>query len=334
MFKAKIKPRRIITVGGTLFCAWGIGYLMQTNAQEAPPEPADLSAPEVVMLPLDDMPKPELEISDITLTSALTIAAPEPVFLPDAPVILASLAEDAPIAALPQEETAPTFACSYSVKAAPGAAAMVSLTIDAPCAANDRFTVHHNGMMFTDVTDEKGQRTLDVPALSANAVYIVSFADGEGAVAAADVTSVEFYDRVILQWTGQSGLQLHALEYGATYDEDGHVWAGDANELSAAARGEGGFIVQYGKDLENARQAEVYSFPSGTTPRAGEVQLSLEAEVTAANCGRDIEAQTIQMSSQGDLKVQDIVLSMPDCSTVGDFLVLKNLLNDLKIARN
>ena len=62
--------------------------------------------------------------------------------------------------------------------------------------------------------------------------------------------------------------------------------------------------------------------------------MSVEAEITQANCGRDVEAQSIQKTADGELKTQDLVLAMPDCNTVGDFLVLKNLLNDLKIAGN
>ncbi len=335
MFKAKINPRRVITVGGTLFCAWGIGYLMQSKAEEAAPQAQDLSVPDVVSMPLEPLEQMPLKISGITLTSALPTVVPEPVFLPDAPIVLASMATDDPISELPSEEVSPTFSCTYSVTATPMAAAMVTLAVDAPCMSNDRFTVHHNGMMFTDVTDKKGQRVLSVPALATDAVYIVSFSNGEGAVAATQVTSLEYYDRVVVQWTGDSGLQIHALEYGASYEDPGHVWAGDARDMTDAARGEGGFVARFGaSDLAGARLAEVYSFPTGTTSRGGEVNLSLEAEVTAANCGRDIEAQTIQLSQGGQLAVQDVVLAVPDCSAVGDYLLLKNLLNDLKIARN
>ncbi|MEO3414630.1 hypothetical protein AAFO92_08255 [Roseovarius sp. CAU 1744] len=336
MFKTKISPRRVITVGGTLFCAWGIGYLMQSNAQETPAEQHDLEAPEVVMLPLSKAGSVPLQLSDIRLTSALPVApSSEPVFLPDTPVVLAALSTDAPIADLPAEETAPTFSCTHSVTATPTAAAMVTLEIDAPCMVRDRFTVHHNGMMFTDVTSDAGKRVLSVPALASDAVFVVSFSNGDGAVARATVTSLEYYDRVVVQWTGDSGFQIHALEYGAEYNDTGHVWAGDARDMTDAARGEGGFLARYGAgDLQDAHMAEVYSFPSGMTSRAGEVQLSLEAEVTRANCDRDIEAQTIQRRGSGALKVQDVVLAMPDCSAVGDYLVLKNLLNDLKIARN
>ena len=335
MFKAKVNPRRVITVGGTLFCALAIGYLMQSSAQEAAPDAQELAAPEVVMMPLSKAGAVPLQLSDIQLTSALAMPAPEPVFLPDAPVVLSSLTKDAPISDLPVEEDAPTFACTHAVTATPAAAAMVTLEIDAPCMVRDRFTVHHNGMMFTDVTDETGKRVLSVPALASDAVFIVSFSNGDGAVARATVTSLEYYDRVVVQWTGDSGFQIHALEYGADYNDTGHVWAGDARDMTDAARGEGGFLARYGADdLQDAHMAEVYSFPSGMTSRAGEVQLSLEAEVTRANCDRDIEAQTIQRRGSGALKVQDVVLAMPDCSAVGDYLVLKNLLNDLKIARN
>ena len=338
MFKANKQARRAITVGGTLFCAWAIGFLMQSNAQEAVSQNQDATVPDVNVEPLVHNEEAPLAISDITLTSALMLPSspqPEPDFLPDAPIVLASIEKDTPIINLPREEAAPTFACENNVTATPAAAAMVTLEIDAPCLPNDRFTVHHNGMMFTDVTDDSGKRVLSVPALAADAVYIVSFSGGEGAVAATSVTSMELYDRVVVQWTGQTGLQIHALEYGAAYDQAGHVWMGDARDSAHAARGEGGFMARYGLPGDaHAKLAEVYSFPSGTIARAGDVALSLEAEVTRANCGRDIEAQTLQTGPDGRLKVQEIMLSVPDCNAVGDFLVLKNLLNDLKIARN
>ncbi|WP_299846535.1 hypothetical protein [uncultured Roseovarius sp.] len=338
MFKAKIQPKRFITVGGTLFCAWGIGYLMQSNAQEALPQESGAASPQVEIEPLSQIDEQPLELSGITLTSAISaLVAPEPavLFLPDAPIVLASLSEDQPLVTLPAEETAPTFACNHQLSAEPAAAAMVTLTLDAPCMVNDRFTIHHNGMMFTDVTDENGKRSLSVPALANDAVFIVSFSNGDGAVANASVTSLEYYDRVVVQWAGDSGVQIHALEFGADYDQQGHVWAGDRRDMSIAALGEGGFITQLGaQDLPGARMAEVYTFPSGTTAQEGAVRLSLEAEVTQANCGRDVEAQSIQLNRNGELKVQDVVLAIPDCDAVGDFLVLKNLLNDLKIARN
>lgn len=339
-----IKNKRLITVGGTLICALGIGLFMQSTGKspagtrEQPPAqkaPDNVKAqPAKARIAAQDTT--EIALDQVTLTAVPSLPdAPEVAQLPAAPVVNAALGDDAALDTtdLPQEEPAPAFSCEFVLTAQTEAAAMVRLDLSAPCMPNERFTLHHNGMMFTEITDADGHSEFTVPALAETAVFIVAFANGEGAVANAQVTSLEYYDRAVLQWKGTSGMQIHALEYGSGYDGDGHVWADSARDESAAALGEGGFITRHGAaDTDNALLAEVYTFPSGVAKRGGEVALSVEAEVTQANCGRDIEAQSIQKQPDGTLHSQDLVLAMPECSAVGDFLVLKNLLNDLKIA--
>lgn len=341
-----IQPKRIITAGGTLVCALGIGYFMQSGAQ--PPargqQVAAVSmAPTQATKTMTDAAPAEMtdaapaEVNEVTLTSAAAPELPEsPVVseLPAEPVVNVAL-KDVPLSEMPEEEAAPSFNCEHALNASPQAAAMVRLTLEAPCMVNERFTLHHNGMMFSMATDMNGTAEFDVPALSQDAVFIVAFGNGEGAVANASVTSLEYYDRAVVQWKGQSGMQVHALEYGAAYGEAGHVWADAARDQTSAALGEGGFLTRMGDpELDQALLAEVYTFPTGVAKRGGDVVLSVEAEITAANCDRDIEAQSLQKKADGTLKVQDLVLAMPECDSVGDFLVLKNLLNDLKIAGN
>ena len=79
--------------------------------------------------------------------------------------------------------------------------------------------------------------------------------------------------------------------------------------------------------------AEVYTFPTGVAQQSGNVELTVEAEVTQANCGRDITAQSLEVTGSAPLRVRDLELAMPVCDAVGDFLVLKNMVNDLKIAQ-
>ena len=214
------------------------------------------------------------------------------------------------------------------------ATAMVEVTLSAPCQPNTGFTLHHNGMMFTAVTGDQGESTLSVPALTEAAVFIAAFEDGQGAIATATVDTLALYDRFVVQWRGGAALHVHALEYGADFGGSGHVWAGASQDMTRALKGEGGFITSLGEpDMDQALRAEVYTFPTGAAAQGGEVHLQIEAEVTDTNCGRDLEAQSIAIGVNG-LNVQDIVLAMPDCDGVGDFLVLKNLFNDLKIASN
>lgn len=346
-----ISAKRIITIVGTLFCALGIGFFMQHYMQG--PAPGDRSAQvqvasvsnvqdvapmaEEAQAALAETPGQDV-IEPVDLSGMVPVppsAAPQPDRLPDAPVTLAAL-DDQPIESeLPAEEPAPTFGCEIELGAQPVAAAMVKLTLTAPCQPNAQFTLHHNGMMFSAATDETGEAVLTVPALNSAAIFIATFAEGASAVASAEVSTLEYYDRVVAQWNGPAGLQIHALEYGAAYGEEGHVWAETARDMASAARGEGGFMVRLGDaDLFNPLLAEVYTFPSGTALKGGEIRLSLEAEVTEANCGKDIEAQTLQKPANGKMAARDLLLAMPDCEAVGDFLVLKNMFDDLNIAGN
>jgi hypothetical protein len=349
-----ISARRIITITGTLFCALATGFLMQhvlvsDDQRQAARSVQVASVGAVDVLPLtveeqDAEPlaltpviEEDIEVDNITLVAGVPVppsSAPQPALLPDTPVTLAAL-DDQPIGVLPREEPVPSFTCELKVHALPIAAAMVQINIDTPCLVEERFTLHHNGMMISGLTDGDGLASIDVPALSEQAVFIITFATGESAVAKAEVTSVEYYDRAIVQWSGPDGLQVHALEYGAGYGEDGHVWAGAMADMSVAAKGEGGFIMRLGEDVAlNPQIAEVYTFPTGTAINIGSVVLSVEAEVTAENCGRDLEAQVLQKSGDQPMKARDLTLAMPDCDAVGDFLVLKNLFDDLNIARN
>jgi hypothetical protein len=70
------------------------------------------------------------------------------------------------------------------------------------------------------------------------------------------------------------------------------------------------------------------------TTRDGTVHVSVEAEVTAFNCATDVSGQTIQRQGDGSMRPVSVTVAMPDCDAIGEFLVLKNLLRDLKIASN
>lgn len=293
------------------------GGLLPMQGQTAPMQAAATEANDRIEV-LADMPSDAAEPAPLAVKEPIQTAAYDAVD-PD----------------LPSEESVPLLTCDIALTAEAAPAAMVDLVLNAPCLPNERMTVHHNGMMFTAVTDADGGQNLRVPALSENAVYIVSFTNGEGAVTQIDVPTLNAFDRVVVQWRGKTGLGVHALEFGAEYFSDGHIHVETAGDVAATTQGKSGFLMRYGADAgPEALMAEVYTFPSGTTGKSGQISLSVEAEVTKSNCSTQVEAQTLQMHPQQALKSQDLELFMPDCDAVGDFLVLKNLLEDLKVASN
>lgn len=336
---------RYITIGGTFLCALGIGFFMQNTAPRETPAsvPDEVSRtefkplskpalPEDVLARISE-PQPETAAVEAEAEEESVSASGETAHAIDTLQVAALEPEDLPT--LPNEPEMNVTVCDVTANAVADAGAMVRFDVSAPCLPNERAVVHHNGMMFTAVTDGEGQLTSMIPALSETAVVMVEFTSGEGAVAMANVSSLPFYDRVVLQWSGATGFQLHAREYGAGYGSDGHVWSGAARDVSAAALGQGGFVTILGTaNTLLPRMAEVYTFPSGTAPREGDIALSVEAEVTAENCGQDIEAQAIELSQNGQPRTQYVTLAVPDCASIGDFLVLNNLVDDLKIAAN
>lgn len=320
------RAKTFLLAGGTAFAAFAVGYVMQYG------------------LPGLGGGAPQLQVQAITDTAAplprtASLAATPPAATPPAatPAQPETATETAaapePKAPGPTKTTDSAPDCTVTARTEETAGALVALAVSAPCNPAELMTVHHNGMMFTATTDASGALALDVPALSDPAVFILSFASGAGAVTQTRVSSLDFYDRVALQWQGVAGLELHAREMGADYFAEGHIWRGAPGSVATAARGEGGFLVRLGDpETPEARLAEVYSFPAGTAQIHGDVALSVEAEITAANCGSEIDAQVHEKRAGGGLRVQDLLLAMPGCEAIGDFVVLDDLLRDIEVA--
>lgn len=234
-----------------------------------------------------------------------------------------------------QEFSALGLACDVTLEATHSPGAMVALDFKAPCHVNETVTISHQGLIFTAVTSDIGHIAIQVPALAMVADFDVELIDGGLISATINVPDIASYDRVAVQWVGASGLRIHALEMGADFGERGHVWAKAPQSVATAIQARGGYITELGKiDFPGAKHVEVYSFPTGQMQKPGVVRLSVEAEVTAETCNKEINAQALQSGVDGGISIVDLSLSMPACDAIGDFLVLNNLLRDLKIAQN
>lgn len=224
-------------------------------------------------------------------------------------------------------------ACEPTLNATGAPMASVTLELDAPCHVGMPVVIHHQGMMFHQIVDAAGSLNIEVPALAEEAFFIAAFNDGAGAVAITAVPEVSLYDRAVLQWQGETGVQLHAREFGADYGTDGHVWKAATGQIAQTMEGKGGTLVPLGDNrVLRPLMAEVYTFPSGYAGDDGAVALTVEAEVTAMNCGRDISAQSIQIVPGTDMDAVDLTMTMPSCDSVGEFLILNNMFENLTLA--
>ena len=366
----KLHPasNRYVLAGATMAVALGIGFVMQRGVPDplgapaptpeahaiasgagmtaagakapstgnAAPQAAETTAatPQAGPRLPDPAPAPET-LTGIDFTSAplapRPVNAPRPMPEPPAREIAAQLPETpASEASAAASQSTPEPACDVALDAAPLEAGRARISLVAPCLPEERLTLHHDGLMFTAVTDADGALTRDVPALSESAVFIAAFSNGEGAVAQVAVPDATARARVVLQWRGAAGLQLHAFVDGARYGEPGHV---HAEVPGAAPAPERGFLTRLGSaDAPDALITEVYTFPAGERGARPEVSVTVEAEVTAANCNQEITAETLGRVDGTLLQSRRITVFMPDCAAEGDFLLLKNLYEDMKIA--
>lgn len=336
--KLKVKKEsatKVALVAFTVATAGAIGFLMQSGSPleaSAVVEPRTKLIASSIDSGLDANALLGINDADNALP-AMPMERYAEAKLPAQPIIL-TVASEVPLAQMPKEESVPLLGCAIDVSATPAVAAMINLSVSASCLPGDRVTVTHAGLTFTEVLDADGVLEISVPAMAVDAQFDVNFPNGYVATATADVASLQFYDRVAVQWTGETGLQIHALEFGATYGDDGHVWFGNERDLTAVIGGRGGFLMRLGDGFsELSRMADVYTFPTVNAAEAGDVQLTVEAEVNGANCGRAISATTLQVMPGSAPIKKTLNVEIPSCNATGDFLVLQNLLQDLTFAQ-
>ncbi|PWE33534.1 hypothetical protein DDZ14_04915 [Maritimibacter sp. 55A14] len=225
--------------------------------------------------------------------------------------------------------------CQATLRADALPGAMVSLSLDAPCQARQRVTIRHGGLEFDTRTSAYGGLSLMVPALERQAAYSVYFGDGQSASATVTVPDGDDVDRVVLQWQGAVDLDLHALEFGAAEGSNGHVRPGAGRSPLHALRVGGGFLTELGDPgLDRPRLAEIYSLPHGTRTPEGAVRLMVAARSSAQSCGEPVEALTLRRTSGTVTERLAVSFRMPPCGEATQTLLLKNALQDLKIARN
>ncbi len=225
--------------------------------------------------------------------------------------------------------------CGIILTASPAQAAMIDVTLTAPCRGEEPIVIRHGVLTFSAQMDQLGTYAAQIPALLADGAVEVEFPDGETTGTFVEIADFDAVERVLLQSRGEAGLQIHAREFGADYGEAGHVWNGAPRDPDSAARVSGGFLTVLGDaSIGKGHVAEVYTYPTYGAPQDGVVRLSLEAEVTTENCGLKIAGETQQIGDGATAQPVALTLAMPDCDAVGEYLVLKNILRDLKLASN
>jgi hypothetical protein len=321
--------RKLALGVATLSVAFGAGHVVQSEIETAP-QPGKVETA-LVDTPLEHaanvktplarpaglgLSDPTLGALDKALTPWARKSAPR-VVLADAEVALPGEAQPTPVEEIVSADSGD---CTPNLSVKPREGAVLDVLLVAPCAKDSRVILRHGGLALTAHTNATGALSLMLPALDRAGEVTAMFKDGHRAEAAATVEMAGLR-RFAVQWLSDDAVQLQVYEDGAAFGAPGNV---------SAARPQGaGFLVALGDARTDlSLMSEIYTFPAAGLP----VQVTLEAEVTEANCGREVLGQTLD-SVDGTVKTSDITLTMPGCEAVGDILVLNNLVGDTTLAQ-
>lgn len=218
--------------------------------------------------------------------------------------------------------------CTPELSLSPSPGAMINARLSAPCHPETRVVMRHAGLAVTYATDKAGILSVTLPALVPDATVSALFAGGNIVEAAMTLPEAARHQRFGVQWMGGQSFGVDAFENGGDFGLPGHVSAANTQGPADGMMPSNGFLTLLGDDsVENPMLAQVYTFPAG----AEDIPVIVEAAITEATCGREILGETIA-SSHGAVKVADLSVTMPGCDAKGDYLVLKNLVPDLKLA--
>lgn len=309
-----------VIAGGVLY-AMQVGWIPGANAAEPI---GDLA--EEVTLTSSSQPRnsytpiqPTIEGNDIIIPSAEQALAPQ---ISSAPPTLRGPVTETSAFGLP---------CDVSVTATAMPAAMVALDIMTPCRLGAPVVVNHSGLQIMATTDAVGLLALDIPAFQSPAFFLVTFDDGLEESALVTLPDLQNFDRIGLGWQGDMGLELHAMESGAAFGDPGHIWHEAPATPDVALAGEGGFLTA----LDTGSSfVQIYTLPRVSLRENEPVALSIDAPITAENCGHDVVARTLRTEGGGPVDVIELAFTVPGCDAVGDILVLQNMLDDLRLASN
>lgn len=320
--------RRLLAAGAVCLTALGVGHVMQYGvgagifgAEGLSVRTAGVAAllPRLVG-PADETSLPVLPAADAALP-AIRVALDVP--------------DTGLSAGLPRPEPLSAFGlpCGPAMTAEPAPNASVRVLVSAPCRPNERVEFRHAGLAFATTTSALGLIDVTIPALTRQALIEARLPDGTILTETPVVAGLHDFERVALASDGRAVLAINAFEFGARPGDGGHVrYTPGVRHSGSVARGQ---IVRLGDPgIAAPLQSEVYTFPVGQTLTTGAVRLHVEAEVTEATCGRAIEATAIQSMPGGPPSHVALTLDMPGCDAAGDILVLKNVLRDLRLARN
>jgi len=249
------------------------------------------------------------------------------------PVRSASLGGDIPdmpaIDATPRTARAEAT-CNANLVTSSKLGEMLALTLTSPCRPDSEVTISYSGLSFTAITDADGSLQIDVPAFDEQTAITAEFADGTSASSDITVRGIDRIARVAIAWEGDANLDLHAFEYTAAENSEGHVWEGNARSYRASRRNGGGYLTRLG--LPGARQAEVYTLPVSRRTQSGVIDTQIRFTNDADICDGRIEVLSLYNNQALRADHRSVSIETARCSEDSEVVSIDAAVRSISVA--
>ncbi len=151
------------------------------------------------------------------------------------------------------------------------------------CRAGQLVSFAYSGATFMSQLNEQGRSEFVLDCFAGSAAPItIAFEDSTSVIRQPVTDDMTTLSKVAIVWTSSVDLDLHAFEYAAPRNGEGHVWSGGPSSLAeamASARRDGrgrGFLSTASAGHEIGMNVEVYTFIHLPRERAGGVKLAVD----------------------------------------------------------
>jgi hypothetical protein len=194
--------------------------------------------------------------------------------------------------------------CKPSIGVEPASAGLSQIAISAPCFAKQKIRLRYDALELVRVLDENGRLFMQFDCyLGEKPQLTVVFPDDSSTAVPLQTLDLDRVTKVAVIWKGAVNLDLHAFEYAANSDDEGHVWAAAASSRWQAEerkrrdkRGHG-FLSFASDGSAEGDQLEVYTFVHEPSQSSGAITLALDYESRARRppdpdtCGTGLYAE-------------------------------------------
>ena len=216
------------------------------------------------------------ELAPVDTTAPTVLPEPGAALAPDAANRTSAPPDAAAtrVAALPSPATPCIIPPALILDVKP--AGLTEVIVESSCHANSVAELSYDGLRLGVALDAAGAGAIAAVGLQQASDATLRFADNQTVSFNIPFADTERIERVAMAWEMPVDLELHAFEFGALPEDDGHVGPAQPRSYGDVRRRGGGYLLEYQPVGGVGQNVQVYTYWRRHGGRSGVVKLAVD----------------------------------------------------------